>query len=288
MRKRIKQVSVLVNPSKSGAEELMPQLKTLFRECGVDAVWQRDRKSAYQSPDASGPLAREGDHVVLAVGGDGTMLQAARRTRGTGVPILGINTGSLGFLTSISGIDAVSQVKRILRGEYVPDRRATLDCRHWRGGKLIRAHWALNEAALTRGTHSHLVSIDLHIGDELATSYACDGLILATPTGSTAYSVAAGGPLLSTHADVFVLTPICAHSLTNRPLVIADREAVQFRLPDVSPELQLHTDGIPCGPVRAGDILEFSRSVDQVTLLRLPEMSYYSILRQKLHWSGAV
>jgi NAD+ kinase len=287
MQKEIRQVSVLVNPSKSGVEDLVAELKRLFKKRGIDACWFRDRKSSYESNRKLSPLTRKGDEMIIVIGGDGTLLQAARRARQDGVPILGINAGSLGFLTSISGEGSIQGVERVLNGEFCIDSRSALECRQLRKRKLVNTHWALNECAITRGDLSHLVKIDLHIGNELATSYACDGLILATPTGSTAYSVAAGGPILSTHADVFVLTPICAHSLTTRPLVIADDEKVRFSIPEGSPSLQLHTDGVPGELLRGGDILEFKRSAKCLNLVHLPEISFYSILRKKLHWSGA-
>ncbi len=286
MQKEVRQVSVLVNPVKSGVDALVKDLKKLFKQQGVKSHWYKDRKSSYESTRELTPISNRGDDMIFVIGGDGTLLQAARRSRASKIPILGINAGSLGFLTSISGDNAIDGVKRVLAGDYSIDARSALNFRQLRKRKVVKSHWALNESSITRGEHSHLVSIDLHVGNELATSYACDGLILATPTGSTAYSVAAGGPILSTHADVFVLTPICAHSLTNRPLVIADDEKVKFSIPEGSPSLQLHADGIPCGVLRGGDVLEFKRSPNGVKLVHLPEISFYSILRQKLHWSG--
>ncbi|MEM6600604.1 MAG: NAD(+)/NADH kinase [Verrucomicrobiota bacterium] len=287
MQKKIRQLSVLVNPAKSGVQLLVSDLKKLFREQGIRVRWLKDRKSSYESTRRLAPVYTQGDDLIIAIGGDGTLLQAARRNQGKKIPILGINAGSLGFLTSIPGENAVKGVRRVLSGEYGIDCRSALQFRQFRKRKVLQSHWALNESAITRGEHSQMVKIDLHVGNSLATSYACDGIILATPTGSTAYSIAAGGPLLSTHADVFVLTPICAHSLTNRPLVVADDEKVKFSIPEKSPSLQLHADGIPCGVLRGGDFLEFKRAPARVQLVHLPETSFYSILRQKLHWSGA-
>lgn len=286
MQNKIRQLSVLVNPAKSGVQALVDDLKKLFRARDVNARWLRDRKSSYDSTRRLAPLTRRRDEMVMVIGGDGTLLQAARRTQGKDIPILGINAGSLGFLTSISRENALEGVQRVLAGDFHLDQRTALQFRQLRKRKVVKSHWALNEAAITRGEHSQMVQIDLHVGNALATSYSCDGLILATPTGSTAYSVAAGGPILSTHADVFVLTPICAHSLTNRPLVVADDEKVKFSIPEESPPLQLHADGIHCGILKGGDVLEFKRSTAPVRLVHLPETSFYSILRQKLHWSG--
>ncbi|MEM6821851.1 MAG: NAD(+)/NADH kinase [Verrucomicrobiota bacterium] len=286
MRKKVKQVSVLVNPAKSQVANITTQLKTLFSEKEIDAVWHRDKKSSYRHTKTPEPLSLPDDDMVIVLGGDGTLLQAARRTLEHQTPILGINAGSLGFLTSISGQDAIEGARRILKGDYALDHRSSLALKVFRDNKVIFEGWAMNEAVVARGQHSHLVSIDLHVGEELATSYACDGLILATPTGSTAYSVAAGGPILSPQAGVFVVTPICAHSLTNRPLVISDGVKVRFMIPEGSPGLVMHADGIQCCQLHSGDYLELSKSTHRVSLVHLPETTFYSILRQKLHWSG--
>lgn len=286
MPEKIDKVTVLVNPAKVEEGKLIDELKALLKRRGVDAEWQRDQKKLYASTRDSPDLGREGDQMILVIGGDGTLLQAARRSLKFTVPLLGINKGSLGFLTSVSGDDCIGRVERILDGDYLVDTRQALECSRYRDEKETDTYWALNEVAVTRGRHSHLVHIDLLIDGELATSYASDGLILATPTGSTAYSVAAGGPILSQNAEVFVLTPICAHSLTNRPLVISDDEIIQFVIPEDSPELEVHTDGIRAGKLNAGDVLRFSKSKHRVGLVHLPEVSFYSILRKKLHWSG--
>jgi len=288
MPSAIKKLTVLTNPSKDGVEAVAGEVKTIFQSRGIDAAWHVDERDNYHGDCSPGELGRPDDQIIVVLGGDGTLLQAARRSRQFRIPLLGINMGSLGFLTSLSDDEKLAaNIHRILDGDYEIDQRMTLQCAHVRSEREIARYWAMNEAAVTRGKLSHLVQIDLHIASGLATSYAADGLILATPTGSTAYSVAAGGPILSSHARVFVLTPICAHSLTNRPLVVSDTENVEFILPEGSPDLQLYTDGILRGCVRASDKLSFQRSPDPVGLVHLKERSYYSILRQKLHWSGS-
>ncbi|MGF1678282.1 MAG: NAD(+)/NADH kinase [Candidatus Methylacidiphilales bacterium] len=288
MRKKIKRVSVLVNPAKTGVSRLVAEIREEFSLRGIDAVWHRDRKINYGGAQRLASLAREEDQLVMVIGGDGTLLQAARRLQGMPIPLLGINAGSLGFLTSLSGEQVLQQINRVLDGDYQLDRRACLECDHRRGNRILKSHWAMNEVAITRGAHSHLIRVDLKIGDEVATSYACDGLIMATPTGSTAYSVAAGGPILSPRAKVFVVTPICAHSLTNRPLVVGEEEEVQFVVPDKGALLRVNVDGVPGGMMAAGDRLVFRRARHGVMLAHLPEGTFYSILKQKLHWSGAV
>ncbi|MEO0453243.1 MAG: NAD(+)/NADH kinase [Verrucomicrobiota bacterium] len=286
MGKQIRQVTVLVNPSKSGVNELVIQIKEVFKEKGVKARFIKDSRSAHDRASKPKALHAKGDDMIMVAGGDGTLLQAARRTIGTGIPILGINAGNLGFLTTIPKDGVCNGLPRVLKGEYEISNRLALEVTVLRKGKTFQCGWALNEAVITRGGHARLVTLTMRLNSEFDTQYACDGIIVATPTGSTAYSIAAGGPLLSTMAQVICITPICAHSLTNRPLVVNDKEKIVIELPPVSPELFLHTDGLLCSELKPGDRIQYEGAKDAVPLARLPEANFYDVLRQKLSWSG--
>jgi NAD+ kinase len=286
MGKKIRQVSVLVNPGKSGVGELLKQLKSLFRTHGVKSRFIEDKRSNHRMASTKSPVHRRGDEMIIVAGGDGTLLQAARRSVGSGIPLLGINAGSLGFLTTLPREGVSQALPRILMGEYAISSRMALQVKVIRQRKVIERGWALNEAALTRGPHARLVSLIMHLNGNFRTEYNCDGLIVATPTGSTGYSVAAGGPLLSTSADVLCVTPICAHSLTNRPLVVNRNEKIKVEIPAKSPGILLHTDGLRCARLKSGDMIEYAPARETVPLARLPEVDFYSVLRQKLRWSG--
>ncbi len=286
MGKEIRQVSVLVNPGKSGVSALVNQLRDIFREHAVKSRFLEDRRSYHRSAARLVNVGRRGDDMIIVAGGDGTLLQAARRSVGSGIPLLGINAGSLGFLTTLPREGVAQALPRILAGDYEVSKRMALEVKVHREGRVIERGWALNEAALTRGAHARLVSLIMHLNGNFSTEYDCDGLIVATPTGSTAYSIAAGGPLLSVRADVLCVTPICAHSLTNRPLVVHREEKIQIEIPPKSPGILLHTDGLKCARLKSGDIIEYNSSADPVLLAQLPGADFYAVLRKKLRWSG--
>lgn len=286
MGKKIRQVSVLVNPGKSGVTALVKHLGEIFREHGVRARFLEDRRSHHHRASPQASVCRRGDDLIIVAGGDGTLLQAARRSIGSSIPLLGINAGSLGFLTTLPREGVAEAIPRILTGEYEVSSRMALEVNVLREGRILERGWALNEAALTRGAHARLISLMMHLNGSFSTEYDCDGLIVATPTGSTGYSVAAGGPLLSICADVLCVTPICAHSLTNRPLVVHRDEKIRIEIPPGSPGILLHTDGLKCARLKSGDLIDYQAASDPVLLAQLPGADFYSVLRKKLRWSG--
>jgi NAD+ kinase len=231
-------------------------------------------------------MARRRADLIIAVGGDGTLLQAVRRTYGSGIPLVGVNAGRLGFLTSVPPEEVDAALARILEGDYVVGSRTVLALEVRRAGKRILETWALNEMVVNRGHHSHLVCLDLLHGTRPLNSYLCDGLIVATATGSTAYSLSAGGPIVSSASDTFVITPICAHALTNRPLVVGSTEQFSVAVPAKSPSLHLQVDGFTYMALKSGDRVSFRKASRDVELVHLPERDFYSVLRQKLRWSG--
>jgi len=286
MRTPIRKVTVVVNPAKSGARAVATLLKRMFARRGVRAEWLDAHES--RAPEAGGhDLARCTDDMILVIGGDGTLLQAARRSVGSGVPLLGINAGSLGFLTSISRERVKSCLPRVLGGEWETSERMALAVRVVRSGRTVARGWALNEAVVFRGRHAHIIRLSVDVGGEHLSDYQCDGLIVATPTGSTAYSLSAGGPIVSPEASALAVTPICAHALTNRPLVLDAARAVRIHVPKRSPDLALSTDGAPNVELLPGDVVEVKRDGRSVDLAYLPDSGFYTVLRHKLRWGGS-
>jgi NAD+ kinase len=286
MKKSVfQQVAVMVNPGKSGARTVAAQLKRLFRRLGVGARWVEAIE--VEMPEAREDFALAGDDLLISVGGDGTLLQAARRSRRSGVPLLGINAGSLGFLTSVGRHAVLACMPRIMAGEYAVSERMTLAVKVERKGKTIFTGWALNEAVIFRGHHAHMIRLDVDVGGHHLSDYMCDGLLLATPTGSTAYSLSAGGPVISPSAPVLLITPICAHALTNRPVILDARDVVRVRVPARSPALALSLDGTACVDLVSGDEVSVRKDTHPVRLVHLPENDFYAVLRQKLRWSGS-
>jgi NAD+ kinase len=287
MGKPIKRVTVVLNAGKAPTPLVLARLRLILKKHGAAVTWTKAIKSATNCKLQGGDLARRKSDLVLVVGGDGTMLQTARRCLGSAAPLLGINAGSLGFLTSVPQ-DALEKVlPAILSGHYGTSERMALAIRVLRGGRVISDAWALNEAVVNRGSHSQTIRLKVQVARTELTDYLCDGLILATPTGSTAYSLSAGGPILSPQAEAVLLTPICAHALMTRPLVVEAHEAIRIEIPAMSPEIVLQADGLYALQLRPGDAVEIRPAKKKVCFLVPPGTTFYGILKQKLKWSGA-
>ena len=281
----IKNVIIVINRTKPHAQQTADALKTFFDRQKVRQEWVETlppQKSLFQKlADLRG---RKTD-LVIAVGGDGTLLQAAHRFRGSGVPILGINIGYLGFITSIHGNRVRQEIRRVLNAEFVVSQRMALALEIGHGRKRITG-WALNDALITRGGNPRLIGIEARVGQRRLTSYRCDGLIIATPTGSTAYSLAAGGPIISPECTVLTVTPICPQSLTNRSVVVNSTEAIEIRLDATSGPAELQVDGMKIAELTTAGSIAVKTSADSVPIAFLPEINYYDVLAEKLNWRG--
>jgi NAD+ kinase len=285
-------VGVIVNGSKPNAKEVLYQLIE-FAQGHPTLHLLFEKRTAALVRCAGGlsecDLAKKSD-LLLVAGGDGSLIDVVDSVFPTQVPILGVNIGSLGFLTAV----AETEVEKIL--PYIAARDLLLSPRlvletvfHHANGKTQLIPCALNDIVLMRANISRLARIRVEVGDYLVTEYVCDGLIVSTPTGSTAYSLAAGGPILSPDADSIVLTPICPHTLTNRALVVGTDQAIRVRVvkqPGV-PAPALQFDGRPGGNLRNHEWLEIKPAKAKVQLAYLPHSDFYRVLRQKLKWSGA-
>lgn len=221
--------------------------------------------------------------LCLVLGGDGTLLSGARKLGFRGVPILGVNLGSLGFLTAHPAPGADLAIRSFLGGGLLPDVRKLLDVELWRDGQCLLRQEVLNDAVLAKGTLARILDLRLSIGDEDAGPLKADGVIVATPTGSTAYALSAGGPILHPSLDAFVIAPICPHSLTHRPSVVPGDRPMEITVGSAE-DAHLTLDGQVGHPVRPGDRLRLRRGDRVVTLLQDPTYDFYGLLQQKLHW----
>lgn len=282
---KINRVIIVINRTKPHAQQTATALKTFFNREKVRQEWVETlppRKNLYrQMADLSD---RQVD-LVIAVGGDGTLLQTAHRFRGSGVPILGINIGYLGFITSIHGDRVRQEMKRVLNAEFIISQRTALDLEIHQGRKRITG-WALNDALITRGGNPHLIGIEARIGQRRLTNYRCDGLIIATPTGSTAYSLAAGGPIISPECSVLTVTPICPQALTNRSVVVNSTEPIEMQLDTTSGPAEVQVDGMKLAKLTPASTIAVRTSPDAVPIAFLPEINYYDVLSEKLKWRG--
>lgn len=226
--------------------------------------------------------------MIIVLGGDGTLLSAARLVADSrkNVPIFGVNLGSLGFMAEVSLEELYGNLEKALAGKLRADERMMLTARVIRKGKAIAEHTVLNDAAVSKGTFARMVSLEVSVGDDHLTSVRADGLILATPTGSTAYSLSAGGPIIHPSLHCFVVTPICPHTLSNRPIVIPDSSVVRVKLVSRSEGASLSSDGQVVVPLQQNDIVEVKKAKYRVRLIKHPTKNYFEILRTKLKWGN--
>jgi NAD+ kinase len=231
-------------------------------------------------------MIQEAD-ILAALGGDGTVLRTVRFLSGSEIPMLGINIGSLGFMTSVPENELEEALEQIQQGSYSISIRSMIDCKVRRDGELVGQFEALNDIAVGWGQSSRVVSLGVFVNWESVTSFLCDGLILSTPTGSTGHSLSAGGPILHPETNVFVLSMICPHTLSNRPLVLPDNSEIAIEILSTSKDLLLSADGQEHITLQEGDRIEMEKSLHVARLIRLPGHSYFSLLRQKLHWRGS-
>ncbi len=284
-------IGVVVNGSKPGAKEVLTQLIEFSQE-HPNLRLRFEKRTGHLIHRPGLPeheLAKKSD-LLLVAGGDGSLLDVVEAIFPSQVPILGVNIGSLGFLTAVSETEVETILPYLAENDLRLSPRLVLETVfHRANGKKQHIPCALNDVVVSRANVSRLVRIRVEVGDYLVTEYVSDGLIVSTPTGSTAYSLAAGGPILSPDADSILLTPICPHTLTNRALVVGTDQVIRIRIirqPGV-PAPAVQFDGRPGGNLRTHEWLEIKPAKTKVQLAYLPHSDFYRVLRQKLKWSGA-
>ncbi|MCL1825425.1 MAG: NAD(+)/NADH kinase [Betaproteobacteria bacterium] len=225
--------------------------------------------------------------LVVVIGGDGTLLNAARRLSERAVPLLGVNLGRLGFLTDLSRVDVCQQLGEILDGRFHAESRFMLDAEVTRGGSRIFHTQALNDVVVNRGKLGRMIELELMVDDVFVYNLRSDGMIIATPTGSTAYAMAANGPILHPGVGGIALVPLCPHALTARPITLPDGCCIDIVIMPPH-DARIHFDGVTYCDVRAGDQLRIVRSEREVLLLHPEGYGYFAMLRAKLHWGAAM
>lgn len=272
---KIKRVGLIGNSSKADCAEIIRKATRLIERAGRKAIVDGDVAR----------LAREVD-ILLVFGGDGTMLRAARDIAGSKTPLLGINIGGLGFLTAVPSKNLAIALNHVWKGEFEYESRALIEVSGICSGIQVHKS-ALNDIVVSRGARSRLISLDVSVNAELITRYRCDGLIVCSPTGSTAYSLAAGGAIVLPTADIFALTPICPHALSNRSIILPLNSTITIKAMNPAPATLLSVDGEVFAELDAGDEVTVRRSRSVVRLVHLPNSSFLEALRRKLQWRGA-
>ena len=228
-----------------------------------------------------------GTGLCVALGGDGTLLKAARLFSRYEVPILGVNLGHLGFLTDTGPERMLEVLERVVSGDYTVEERLMLSARVHRRGKVIGPRLAFNDIVLNKGALAQVIRLETRVNDRFVSSYRADGIIVATPTGSTAYGLAAGGPIIEPTTDVLLVAPICPHILTNRPLIISAGSAVDCILVEERGDVFLTIDGQEGFPLESGDRVRVTRAPDRARLVHCESQDFFDILRRKMGWGGA-
>ena len=268
--------------------ESLRVLATFLRGRGIQVLLEEDTASevgasdyAVAGYDAIGVRAE----LAVVLGGDGTMLNAARHLAEFGVPLIGINQGRLGFMTDIALDNMIETITAVLEGKFSRERRFLLNAEVLRDGAPAFQTLALNDVVVNKGDIGRMIELEVKVDGELIHVLRADGLIVSTPTGSTAYALAANGPILHPSVAGIAIVPLCPHALTNRPITVSDSSTIDIAL--LPPhDARIHFDGQTRFDARAGDVVRLVRSQHHINLLHPPGYSYFAMLREKLHWSS--
>lgn len=284
----MKRIGIIANCGKPHAREVLRRLSASARELGLSLVANGMTARLLKTAEVI-PLdkpVRKLD-ALMALGGDGTMLKAVRMLDGRDIPVIGVNIGSLGFLTSVMEEDLVKALKCLSADKFLASVRAIVECRIKAGGRIAGRYRALNEVVIHNGASGRVINLEVSINGERVTSYVCDGLIVSTPTGSTGHSLSAGGPILVPEAPVFIINLICPHALSSRAVVVPDDSLISIVVAGTSGNARLSVDGQVDRSLKQGECAQIRRSPKSVTFIHLPGYSYFSLLREKLHWRGS-
>ncbi len=286
-----KRVGVVANPTKPESGEGFKRVVKKLLEKGVK-VYTDEESCRLVGSDWCGEEVKVIDRlllpdkvdVILVLGGDGTFLTVAKLIDKRPVPLLGINFGTLGFLTEISIEEIDECIERLLGGEFVVENRPVLRVKVVRRNGHVSIYRCVNEVAIKRDTLARIIEVEVKADGEYVTTFRGDGVIVATPTGSTAYSLSAGGPIIYPTLNAMLLTPICPHTLTLRPLILKGEICLTASLKTESENVMVVFDGQEGIELRLGDLIEITRSPYDLLILRDPRKSYYQTLREKLKW----
>lgn len=284
-----RKIGIISRPRRSNLSEVVPPLLRWLEARGVHVAY--DEETAGSLNDALKGHSREHvaatSELLLVLGGDGTLLAAARVAAAKNIPILPINMGSLGFLTSFMLEELYPALEDILAGRLTISERVMLHVELHRGGKIIDKQSVLNEVVVNKGALARMIELELSIDNTFVCRYRADGLIVASPTGSTAYSLSAGGPIVHPSVESFIITPICPHTLSDRPVVVRDTSIIDVKLSAGTESVFLTLDGQKGIPLQATDHIGISRAAQLLKLIQTPKKSYFEILRNKLKWGEA-
>jgi NAD+ kinase len=281
----LRRIGVVGHPRYAALDATLHRVIGFAEKHGLEMAFEEELLSAGDGAPVLDPSQVAGLDLLITLGGDGTLLRGARLVAPHGVPVLGINLGHLGFLTSLGRKEVEEGLETLVAGDAVPDERMVLETRaEAEDGRVHGSYLAFNDAVLHRGGVARMIRMTVFAHEEEVGTYSADGIILSTPTGSTAYSLSAGGPIVSPSVDCIVATPICPHTLAVRPLILSAAEKVSVEVLDPTEELILTIDGQEGARMMPGDRLVVSRAPLPLRLVRFPGQTFFSTLRRKLRW----
>ena len=289
MKNKVKKIAIVAKAETSAAKRIVQQAIKLAKAAGLQPVTDESTASLakLELPIRKDPIAisRFAD-LIMVIGGDGTMLHWARTTAGSGTPIFGVNVGGLGFLTASSWKDLPKAMNAVVAGKFSIESRTLLSAI----GQSCREKFklkAMNDFVISRGSIPRMIRLEVKVDGEVLTTYRCDGLVISTSTGSTAYSLAAGGAIIAPEAKVISITPICPHTLSNRAVIINQQSTIEVRMLDTKREANLSADGWDCLELETKTPVIIRRNPQSVKLARLTDSSFFKTLRHKLQWMGS-
>lgn len=285
----IDSIGVIVKHHESRAKAVLDRIVEWTARHGIETLVD---ERMTERPERATPVAVEemGDRagLLLVLGGDGTMLAAARIVGERETPVLGVNFGTLGYLTEFTDENLFPALDEIVRGDYALDPRMLVHCTVERRGRIVESALALNDVVITKSALARIIEIDCWIDGRFVTYYRADGLIISTPTGSTAYNVSAGGPILLPSMSAFVINPICPHTLSNRPLVVPDTVTIDLSLRPTGEEVMVTIDGQTGFKLAINDRVRLQKSASRFNVITPRDRNYFEVLRGKLRWGGRI
>lgn len=280
----IKTIGLVLNTEKDNSLKVSKEMINLIKEKNIDYLLEKEgaKELDLNHKRASNETLREKADMVIVFGGDGTFLHTSLNFIGTGIPLMGINLGRIGFLTEIETNELGEALDDIIAGNYRVESRNTLEVCLERDGKSLEKKHAVNDVVINRSADGQMLKVDMHINNEFVNSYRGDGIIVSTPTGSTAYSFSAGGPIINPQVKAILITPLCPHAVHVKPMVISDHETIEIDVEGEKDKMFLTTDGRDSIRIRREDIVRIKSSDQDISLIKFPDRTFYTILRNKM------
>jgi NAD+ kinase len=281
----VKKIGIVAKRNKPEAQKVMRKLAGWLRDRNIKVLLDtKDAKSLHLRGGIARSKIAAGSDLIIVLGGDGTLLSVMRLEGIEGVPILGVNLGGLGFLTETYLEELYEVLDRIVSGDFQVEKRMRLETTVRRNDEVIRDYRVLNDVVINKGALARIIDLETAVDGKYLVTFKSDGLIISTPTGSTGYNLSAGGPIIHPSLDSITLTPICSHTLTNRPIIVPDSVTIHVSLKSKDEDTFLTLDGQEGTELTAGDVVEVRKGKEGISLVKSPHRTYFEVLRTKLKW----